>query len=1557
MSDLAQRIANLSTEKRALLALRLKQQGNGFNVLPLSFAQERLWFLDQLDPGNAAYHITVAVRLKGVLKHEALQKSLDEIIRRHEILRTRFATVEGRARQVVEKREALPIDHYDLSAHVDPTGELRRRLSEQAQLPFRLDRWPLLRVVLYRLAAEEHVLLVVMHHIVSDGWSMQVLIQELGTLYTAFAKGESSPLPELPVQYGDYAMWQREWLRGDVLEEQLEYWGKQLGGIGAAVLELPADRARPAEPSHRGGREEVVFGEELTRDLRELSRQYGVTMFMTLLAGFQALLWRYTGAAEVVVGAPIAGRNRVELEGLVGFFANTLALRVGVSGAESFAELLGAVQRVCLEAYEHQEIPFEKVVDELRLPRRLSHTPLFQVALTLQDVPADASLKLPGLSLEPLAVETGWAKFDLELELTDTGEAIFGMMGYRTDLFEAETIKRMVGHLTTLLQAAVANPQERLSRLTILTEKEQELLAEWSDPKVDYRADKLVHQLFEAQAQQTPEALALIFGAERLTFAELNQRSNQLARYLQSLGVGAEVSVGVCLERSAEMVIALLAVLKAGGVFVPLSPDYPPDRLAFMLADMQAAALLTTERLSNKLPSHRATTICLDESSQEIRNESQENCDPAISPDNLAYVIYTSGSTGQPKGVMVEHRQLASFLRATQSVYNFTAGDTFPCVVNFAFDVFLFQVLSPMLGGGTCLLLAWEQVLDMPSLVGLLDGATFLHGPASLFHEIVNFIQAQEPARNYAHVRVVAVGGEFVAPELTVRLQKIFSAADVYVDYGPTEATMVCTNYLVPRDVAPYKSIIGKPFPNTRTRLYDSYQNLVPVGVPGEIYLGGACVSRGYLHRPELTAERYPIIDKQRFYRTGDVGRYLRDGNIEFLGRVDEQVKVRGYRIELGEIESVLGEHPAVRRAVVIAQQHLNDHKRLVGFVVSDNGEPPTSSDLRQFLRQKLPEYMVPSAFIPLDELPLSPNGKVDRRQLAQMDFTTTPAPARDYVEARTGIEQTLVEIWQQVLGLKQVGVHDNFFELGGDSILSIQIIARANQAGLRLTTRQLFEHQTVAELAEVAGTAAAVNAEQGPVSGRVPLTPVQRSFFAEQQPEPEHFNQSLMLQINEPRYTAEVLRQAMKAVVAQHDALRLRFTQSAEGWEEFNAAAEENDYFSVVDLRHLAEAEQVAALEADAAQQQSSLDLSAGPLLRVCYYDLGEDTPARLLIIIHHLGVDGVSWRILLEDLASACEQAAGKDEISLGTKTTSYKEWAERLRDYANGNEVKAQEEYWRGVTARARQVKLLPVDHQGGANTLSGARSVEVSLSREETSALLSEVPAVYRTEINEVLLTALVTALGSWTGERRVLVELEGHGREDIGEGVDVTRTVGWFTTVYPVVLEVGAGAGIGEALKEVKEQVRGVRGRGLGWGLLRWMRTPVEETKVDAELSFNYLGQFDQMFSASSPFSPAAESPGPERSPRSRRSYLLDITGSVFDGQLRMSWTYDTDTHRRETIEQVARSYMDTLRDLIAHCRSPQAGGFTPSDFSKMKFSQEELDDLVADLSELVEDEE
>jgi non-ribosomal peptide synthase protein (TIGR01720 family) len=733
----------------------------------------------------------------------------------------------------------------------------------------------------------------------------------------------------------------------------------------------------------------------------------------------------------------------------------------------------------------------------------------------------------------------------------------------------------------------------------------------------------------------------------------------------------------------------------------------------------------------------------------------------------------------------------------------------------------------------------------------------------------------------------------------------------------------------------------------------------VPIGVAGELHIAHAGIARGYLNRPDLTAEKFipdPFSQTPggRLYKSGDRARYLESGEIEFLGRVDNQVKIRGFRIEPGEIEAALLQHPEVAAAVVVVREESTKGKHLVAYVVPHEGAEDVWTnpnrligEVRSFLKDKLPEYMMPPAFMLLPALPLTSSGKVDRRALPIPDQARTIVEDT-FVAPRNVVEEVLAGIWAEVLGVERVGVNDNFFELGGDSILSIQVNARANKAGLKLTTKQLFQHRTIAELAAVANTGEAVRAEQGMVSGPVLLTPIQSSFFAEQQPEPQHFNQSLLLQLRSAVDVA-ALKRAFVEVVRQHDALRLRFRQSGAGWQQSNAVSEEHEFFSVVDLRHLAGEEQVAALEKDAAAKQASLELSAGPLLRVCYYELG--VGARLLIVIHHLAVDGVSWRILLEDVARACAQVAAGEELRLGAKTTSYQEWAERLRQYAQSEAVQGQLTYWRGLVERARQVKRLAVDQDGGANTVAGARVVEMSLEPAETAALLSEVPAVYRTQINEVLLTALVEALRSWTGERRVLVELEGHGREDIGEGVDVTRTVGWFTTVYPVLLEVEEGAGVGEALKQVKEQVRGVPGHGLGWGLLRWAgEDERRELEAEAELSFNYLGQFDQVFSESSPFTIAPESAGPEQSSRGRRRHLIVINAMIFDGKLRITWGYSSAIHLAATVENLANNYVAALRRLIEHCRSTQDSGYTPSDFPEFKWTQADLDEMSTAIS-------
>jgi len=1541
-------LENLSPKKRQLYEMLLeeRQQNKGAGIqptiqrrketiteLPLSFAQQRLWFLNQLEPDNAAYNLSFARRLKGDLNEEVLQQSFDEIIRRHEILRTTFAAPDGRAAQLLGPPQSLPIARHDFSTV--SADELRRHLNQQAQLPFRLDRWPLLRVNLIRLAPDEHVLQLVMHHIISDGWSMQVLIQELSSLYAAYSKSEQSPLAELPMQYSDYALWQREWLTGEVLEEQLQYWRRQLGDAAAGVLALPTDRPRPAELSHRGRREAIVLGAELTQGLRALSRHYGVTLFMTLLAGFQALLWRYSRAETVVTGVPIAGRSRVELEGLVGFFANTLALRVAVRGEQTFEELLQAVQRVCLGAYEHQEIPFEKVVEELHPQRQLNRNPLFQVMFIFQTA-GQEKLVLPGLEISGLDLENETSIFDLSLTAVEEENNLRMLLQYSTDLFEAETIKRTLNYLERLLEGVVANPQQRVSELPLLAEAERQQILVESNRTEFESENRCIHELFEQQVEKTPDVSALICEGQQLTYRELNCRANRLAHYLRRLGVGPEVLVALYLERSVEMVVALLAVLKAGGGYVPLDPEYPRDRLAFVLDDVGVRVLLTQEHMLENLPECRAEVICLDaeDQLQKLQAESKENLQPEVVGENVAYVIYTSGSTGKPKGVVVTHGHVIRLFEATQSWFNFGPDDVWTLFHSYAFDFSVWELWGALLYGGRLVVVPYMVSRSPEAFCDLLsvEKVTVLNQTPSAFRQLMRVDENSDASRNLA-LRLVIFGGEALdIAGLKSWFERHGDRQPQLVNmYGITETTVHVTyRPLIKEDALYNASLIGVPIPDLQLYILDEHLQPVPFDMQGEIYIGGAGVARGYLNRPELTAERFipnPFgnCPGARLYKTGDAARRLSRGDIEYLGRTDLQVKIRGFRIELGEIEVALLDHPQVLDALVIARDSGEVGKQLTAYVVPDPQSLPTVIELRNSLKKKLPDYMLPAHFVMLDAFPLTVNGKVDRLALPAPEVSRSEL-SREYAAARTVSEELLVAIWSEILRVERIGVHDNFFELGGDSILSIQIIARANQAGLRLTPRQLFEHQTIAELAAVAGTTKAITAEQGRVSGAIPLTPIQHWFFSRQLNTPHHFNQSLLLSLRQP-VAGSVLEQSVTALVDHHDALRLRYRRTEQGWEQFNAATESNPNFTQVDLSDLPAHEQALAIEAHAGEMQASLDLVHGPLLKVVYFDLGAERGRRLLIIIHHLAVDGVSWRILLEDLALGCEQAGVGKPITLPPKTTSFKQWAEQLQKYAASAEVADQASYWLEIAARSQLVRPLPVELQGKNNKVTAARSLSISLSAEETQALLQEVPDVYQTQIQEVLLAALLETLSEWSGERRVLIEVEGHGREEIGSELDVTRTVGWFTTQYPVVLEKQEGSKTGEILKQVKEQVRGVPNRGTGYGLLKYMSDEGATEEIrrgsGAQVSFNYLGQFDQVLNQGALFELANESVGPVVSPKENRPHLLEINGSVVGGQLRLGWGYSEELHRRETIEQLAEAFKENLQKLIAHCRSQE----------------------------------
>lgn len=1875
---------------------------------PPSFAQQRLWFLAQLEPNSSFYNIPVAMRLRGPLRLEALEKSLNEMIRRHESLRTSFATIDGRPLQEVTQPGELALTLVDLTAtpQAEREGTLSQTLMREAQKPFNLISGPLLRITIVRLGDNEHVFLLTIHHIITDGWSLKLFFEELGALYDAFTRDEASPLPEPSLQYVDYADWQQRWLRDQVLEDQLAYWRQHLDGA-PSMIDLPTDRPRPLVQSFDGARHHLKLSPQLAVQLKRLSQQRGVTMFMLLLAAFETLLHRYSGQTDIVVGSPIANRNRAEVEHILGLFANTVALRTNFSGDPIFTELLDQVRDVTLGAHAHQDAPFEKLIEALKPERSLTHSPLFQVMFDFQ-TDSIYSLELDGLEVTPVLLDRHTAMFDLNLSFRDQPDGPVGVCDYRTDLFEAETIARMMRHFETLLAGIAANPERRVSELPLISAAEREELihvlsgARKAQHSSSLTAD-LVHVLFERNAAQSPSSLALICGTDQYTFAEVNSRANRLARYLRGRGAGPEVLVGVCLERGPELLIALLAVLKSGAAYVPLDPAYPELRISFIVTDSDMKLLLTTSDLLHKLP-RGVEKICVDQEAISTGIQSDENVNALVSPKNAAYVIYTSGSTGEPKGVVVSHGALASHTHAIANEYCLNENDRVLQFASISFDVAAEEIFPTWCSGATVVLSGSQSLPTIAEFLSLVEssGITVVNLPAVYWHQ-----WAAELARSLlplpSSLRLVITGNEKVMPERYKSWREWVGDTLTWKNaYGPTETTITATIYTPPvtfefagHDAMP----IGRPLVDRSVYILDSNLQPAPIGLAGEIYIAGQSLARGYLNQPALTAKNFvphPFASEpgERLYRTGDRARFLAGGNIEFVGRTDEQLKIRGYRIEPGEVELALRQNPQVRDAIIVAREDNPGDRRLVAYVIpihtpaqvelwpsvgeypvydeilyhamtndqlrnrsyrnaisrlvkdklvveigtgkdlvlsrfcleagakkvyaieamdepfqlaretanklgfqyklvlihgnsrtlelpeqvdicvseiigtiggsegvatvlndarrflkpdgimiplrcttkiaavrlddqvlanprfadlpryyvervfeqmghefdvrlclknfdsenlisdaqvfeeldftgsaqqefertlnftitqdgrldgfllwinlettpgelidtlaqqyswlpvffpafypgvqvssgdeirarcsarlSSNGVNPdyriegnvirrdgqtfpfcfdslyestsfkagfyerlfaekpageipgelSASTLKRDLSEKLPAYMVPSSYVFLKEIPLTTSGKIDRQALPAPVAVSTEQKST-YVAPRNTTEEILAEIWAQVLGLERVSVHANFFELGGDSILSIQIISRANEVGLHLTPNHMFRYQTVAELAPVATIARVKTAEQGIVSGSVPLTPIQHWFWEQRMPAPHHYNQAMMLELRRKPDPA-LLKQAIDSLLMHHDVLRARYVGTDARRQQVIEADANGKVFAVEDLSSSPQSEYTSVIETRAAEFQQTLDLSEGPLARFVLFKLRDETPDRLLIIVHHLVVDAVSWRMLLEDLQTAYEQLEHKTKVRLPPKTTSFKQWAEKLVASARAGEFDRELNYW--LAADRQNVRSLPVDCRGAAPTVCNSRRVSVSLTKDETSALLQEVPATFRTQISDALLTALVMAFAKWTGERQLLVDLESHGREEFAEDLDLSRTVAWFTSVYPVLLKISA-ENPGKSLQEIKQQLRGVPGRGLGYGVLAFLdneRGSAQKLRSlpQPEVSFNYLGQFDQVFPAASLFAGATESTGPWRDGTQPQSHLIAVDGMVRAGRLQFDWTFSRERYHVETIEKLAQAFSDNLRALIESCRLPESGSFAPEDFAEVDLSDDQLQKVLEEM--------
>ena len=1522
-------------------------------AVPLSYSQQRMWFLWHMEPDSPAYNVGGMARLRGTLHVDAFERALHGLIARHETLRTTFPSIDGVAYQCVANDSLVKVQWHDFSGlHADARQQRLLALAdEQAHQPFDLERGPLLRACLVKAAEREHYFVLTLHHIITEGWAMDIFARELGELYEAFVDERESPLAPLAVQYLDYSVWQRQWLESGEGARQLAYWKARLGDEHP-VLELPADRPRPAVQSHQGGLYRFDLAPALAAKVHAFNSARGLTLFMTMTATLATLLHRYSGQRDLRIGAPVANRIRPESEGLIGAFLNTQVLRCELDGQMSAAALLEQMRDTIVQGQSHQDLPFDHLVEALQPPRSSAYNPLFQVMCNVQRWAFQQSRELAGMQVDFLLNDASATKFDLYLEVTDLDGRLGCCLTYSRDLFDEPRIARMAEHWQQLLASLIDNPQQRLCELPMLSAAEQQVLVSQLQGEQGLSLSDTVHGLFAAQAQRTPQANALTFAGQHLSYAELDQHANRLARALRERGVGPQVRVGLALERSLEMVVGLLAILKAGGAYVPLDPEYPLDRLHYMIEDSRIGLLLGQRALFDSLGAlpEGVARWSLEDDAASLLTYSDAPLANLTLAQHQAYLIYTSGSTGKPKGVVVSHGEIAMHCQAVISAFGMRSDDCELHFYSINFDAASERLLVPLLCGARVVLRAQGQwgAEDICQLVRE-QQVSILGFTPSYGSQLAQYLAS---TGQQLPVRLVITGGEALTGDHLQRIRQAFTPQQLFNAYGPTETVVMPLACLAPETLpgdaasVPIGQVIG-----ARTAyILDEDLALLPQGGIGELYVGGAGLAQGYHDRPGLSAERF-VADPfsslgGRLYRTGDLVRLRADGLVEYVGRADQQVKIRGFRIELGEIESRLQEHADVDEAVVLALD-LPGGKQLVGYLVcaQANATGDAQASLRDAVkahaRRHLPDYMVPAHLVLLEQLPLMGNGKLDRRALPAPDLELAQ---QHYQAPANPLEAQLAQVWGEVLNVPRIGVQDNFFELGGDSILSIQVVSRARQLGLQFTPRDLFQHQTIQTLASVVTLSEAPSTvEQGAREGGTGLTPIQHWFFDSEVVQPQHWNQAVLLQTRQP-LRPEALEQALAALLEHHDSLRLRFAQVNGRWqaEYVQPSAQPLLWTATV-----ASFNDCQALYTDV---QRSLDLEQGPLLRALLVSDGEGAQ-RLLLAIHHLVVDGVSWRVLLEDL-----QALYRGD-KLAAKTHAMSDWAARLAHYASSDSLRDELGWWQGQLGSARHE--LPCDHPQGSNLHRHARTLSIGLDVEQTRQLLQQAPAAYHTQVNDLLLTALARTLCRWSGDDEVLVQLEGHGREGLFEDIDLTRSVGWFTNAYPLALSPQAGEGDlarAGSIKRIKEQLRQVPHKGIGYGVLRYLADEPEREQMaalpQARITFNYLGQFDQQFDAAALYQPLDAPAGLAHDLDAPLPNWLSVDGQVYAGALQLRWSFSSERYEERTIATLAEAYRQELLALVAHCLADGNGSFTPSDFPLAQLSQAQIDSLPVAAAEI-----
>ncbi|TWK28223.1 hypothetical protein CHCC20372_0858 [Bacillus paralicheniformis] len=1512
LEELAAVIQELDESPHAAIEPADKQ-----DTYPVSSAQKRMYVLQQLEDGGVGYNMPAALKLTGPFDRARLDEVFRQLIRRHESLRTSFET--GADGEPVQRiHDDVPFQLMELAA------------AEDFVRPFRLQEAPLFRAALVKEAEESHLLLVDMHHIISDGVSVGTLIREFSELYA------NRMLAPLRIQYKDYAVWQQAFKHGEAYNRQEAYWLKQLDGE-LPVLELPADNARPAVRSFAGDHVSFSLDADTSSGLYKIARDNGCTLYMVLLAAYSTLLARLSGQEDIIIGSPIAGRPHKDLEPVIGMFVNTLAIRTQPAENKCFSDFLKEVRETALEAFEHQDYPFEELVDRLDVVRDMSRNPLFDVMFALQNMERE-SLTLHNLHLTTIAHDAHKvSKFDMTLYAAEEDqETIRFDVEFNTDIYQKQTIKKWLSYYIHILHHVIEHQNIHLGDIHVLDEHEtSSFIHTFNQTKQDYPKHETISRLFEYQAAKTPHAPAVIYDRQTLTYRELNERANRIAAALRANGVGSESVVALLTSRTPELAVGILGILKAGGAYLPVTEDMPTERLEWMLSDSNAVMLLQSDRLESHMAGKR---LFIEDIQLEV-GISANNPEQQGGPDSLAYIMYTSGSTGTPKGVMVEQRGVVRLVKNSDMA--FSPEDRILLTASLGFDAMTFEVFGPLLNGACLYISDKETYLDSDRLKTFIqqNGITTLWLTSSLFNQL-----SEQNERTFSDLSRLILGGEALSPNHVNRVRNAAPDLALWNGYGPTENTTFSTCFRIEHEYK-HSIPIGRPIANSTAYIVNSRGRLQPMGVIGELCVGGDGLARGYFGRPELTKEKFvpnPFTPGERMYRTGDLARWLKDGSIEYIGRMDDQVKIRGYRIELGEIEAALRQIDGVKEAAVIVRTGPSGHKELLAYM-SLQAEMNIEK-VRSLLSQQLPGFMIPAHLVELAALPLTQNGKLDRRALPEPETTAINTA---YAPPRNQLEERLAVIWQEVLGVEKVGIEDSFFELGGDSIKALQVSARLGRFDLKITAGDLFRHPTIKEAAPLIRKTER-NIDQRPIEGEVPWTPVQRWFLAQHIEKRQHFNQSVMLHSSEG-FQEQPLRTALQHLVIHHDALRMTIIDDGGQLQQFNRGIHGELYsLNIRDLSKTAQWEKM--IEDEVADLQRSIHLQTGPLLKAGLFNTMSGT--YLFLTIHHLVVDGVSWRILLEDLSAAYSQAATGQPVQLPRKTDSYQYFANRLAEYAESSKVIREQSYWRTVEKEKAALLSCEKPHSAADNI---RKTESFTLSEEDTHVLIHKVNNAYNTDTQDILLTAASLALCDWMGERKLRIAMEGHGRDHTLPELDISRTVGWFTTIYPVLIDLHAVEGeLGLAVKTVKDTLGRIPDKGMGYGILKYLTSSENKTiqfSKAPEIGFNYLGQFNDT-ERQQKFSFSGLASGKDITPTWQREQTLEMSAMVRQNQLHFNLSYPPSRFHKTTMKQLLHMVKHNLHQIIKHCAHKQETEKTVSDFSSQSLTAEDLDNIASFVEEL-----